>query len=147
MANEFCTCLWHNVKERLQLSVITNNMLSPSFFPPISGEENSPGWLCGEDEGKTMAPFCCPLLTCHMPVFSVKSPERKVNLTPRKFVSHRQQVYHMFITFKRAKSHYFNTIYSCVQTFLSELLKQLSFLKVAKLSGGPFCVTGNSPNC
>uniref|UniRef100_A0A7N8XE01 Rho guanine nucleotide exchange factor (GEF) 10-like a n=1 Tax=Mastacembelus armatus TaxID=205130 RepID=A0A7N8XE01_9TELE len=25
-------------------------------------EENSPGWLCGEDEGKTMAPFWCPLL-------------------------------------------------------------------------------------
>uniref|UniRef100_A0A7N8XSQ1 Rho guanine nucleotide exchange factor (GEF) 10-like a n=1 Tax=Mastacembelus armatus TaxID=205130 RepID=A0A7N8XSQ1_9TELE len=32
-------------------------------------EENSPGWLCGEDEGKTMAPFWCPLLACHMPVF------------------------------------------------------------------------------
>uniref|UniRef100_A0A8D0A2G8 Rho guanine nucleotide exchange factor 10 like n=1 Tax=Sander lucioperca TaxID=283035 RepID=A0A8D0A2G8_SANLU len=31
--------------------------------------ENSPGWLCGEDEGKTMAPFWCPLLACHMPVF------------------------------------------------------------------------------
>ncbi|XP_040889833.1 rho guanine nucleotide exchange factor 10-like protein isoform X2 [Toxotes jaculatrix] len=41
-------------------------------------EENSPGWLCGEDEGKTMAPLCCPLLSCHMPVFAMKSPERKL---------------------------------------------------------------------
>ncbi|XP_041813379.1 rho guanine nucleotide exchange factor 10-like protein isoform X1 [Chelmon rostratus] len=41
-------------------------------------EENSPGWLCGEDEGKTMAPFWCPLLACHMPVFATKSPERKL---------------------------------------------------------------------
>ncbi|XP_026162721.1 rho guanine nucleotide exchange factor 10-like protein isoform X2 [Mastacembelus armatus] len=41
-------------------------------------EENSPGWLCGEDEGKTMAPFWCPLLACHMPVFAVKSPDRKL---------------------------------------------------------------------
>uniref|UniRef100_A0A8D0AE56 Rho guanine nucleotide exchange factor 10 like n=1 Tax=Sander lucioperca TaxID=283035 RepID=A0A8D0AE56_SANLU len=40
--------------------------------------ENSPGWLCGEDEGKTMAPFWCPLLACHMPVFATKSPERKL---------------------------------------------------------------------
>uniref|UniRef100_A0A7N6BPD4 DH domain-containing protein n=1 Tax=Anabas testudineus TaxID=64144 RepID=A0A7N6BPD4_ANATE len=36
-------------------------------------DENSPGWLSGEDEGKTVAPFCCPLLACHMPVFAVKS--------------------------------------------------------------------------
>ncbi|XP_029990135.1 rho guanine nucleotide exchange factor 10-like protein isoform X3 [Sphaeramia orbicularis] len=41
-------------------------------------EENSPGWLCGEDEGKTMAPFWGPLLACHMPVFAMKSPERKL---------------------------------------------------------------------
>ncbi|XP_041639947.1 rho guanine nucleotide exchange factor 10-like protein isoform X5 [Cheilinus undulatus] len=41
-------------------------------------EENSPGWLYGEDEGKTMAPFWCPLLTCHMPVFATKSAERKL---------------------------------------------------------------------
>ncbi|XP_074521516.1 rho guanine nucleotide exchange factor 10-like protein isoform X2 [Halichoeres trimaculatus] len=41
-------------------------------------EENSPGWLCGEDEGKTMAPFWCPLLACHMPVFATKSAERKL---------------------------------------------------------------------
>uniref|UniRef100_A0A3Q3Q3U4 DH domain-containing protein n=1 Tax=Monopterus albus TaxID=43700 RepID=A0A3Q3Q3U4_MONAL len=41
-------------------------------------EENSPGWLCREDEGKTMTPFRCPLLACHMPVFAVKSPERKL---------------------------------------------------------------------
>ncbi|XP_077429048.1 rho guanine nucleotide exchange factor 10-like protein isoform X2 [Vanacampus margaritifer] len=41
-------------------------------------EENSPGWLYGEHEGKTTAPFWCPLLTCHMPVFATKSPERKL---------------------------------------------------------------------
>ncbi|XP_054473058.1 rho guanine nucleotide exchange factor 10-like protein isoform X2 [Anoplopoma fimbria] len=41
-------------------------------------EENSPGWLCGQDEGKTMAPFWYPLLACHMPVFATKSPERKL---------------------------------------------------------------------
>ncbi|XP_031727608.1 rho guanine nucleotide exchange factor 10-like protein isoform X1 [Anarrhichthys ocellatus] len=41
-------------------------------------EENSLGWLCGQDEGKTMSPFSCPLLACHMPVFATKSPERKL---------------------------------------------------------------------
>ncbi|XP_028261452.1 rho guanine nucleotide exchange factor 10-like protein isoform X2 [Parambassis ranga] len=41
-------------------------------------EENSPGWLCGEDEGKTIAPFWHPLLACHMPVFATKSSERKL---------------------------------------------------------------------
>ncbi|XP_047438370.1 rho guanine nucleotide exchange factor 10-like protein isoform X2 [Mugil cephalus] len=41
-------------------------------------EENSPGWLYGEDEGKTIAPFWSPLLACHMPVFATKSPERKL---------------------------------------------------------------------
>uniref|UniRef100_A0A8C6SP29 Rho guanine nucleotide exchange factor (GEF) 10-like a n=2 Tax=Neogobius melanostomus TaxID=47308 RepID=A0A8C6SP29_9GOBI len=33
-------------------------------------EENTPGWLCGEDDGKTMPPFWFPLLACHMPVFA-----------------------------------------------------------------------------
>ncbi|XP_077384551.1 rho guanine nucleotide exchange factor 10-like protein isoform X2 [Festucalex cinctus] len=41
-------------------------------------EENSPGWLYDEHEGKTTAPFWCPLLTCHIPVFATKSPERKL---------------------------------------------------------------------
>uniref|UniRef100_A0AAV2M798 DH domain-containing protein n=1 Tax=Knipowitschia caucasica TaxID=637954 RepID=A0AAV2M798_KNICA len=41
-------------------------------------EENTPGWLCGEDDGKTMPPFWYPLLACHMPVFATKSPERKL---------------------------------------------------------------------
>ncbi|XP_061543054.1 rho guanine nucleotide exchange factor 10-like protein isoform X1 [Phycodurus eques] len=41
-------------------------------------EENSPGWLYGEHEGRTTAPFWCPLLACHMPVFATKSPERKL---------------------------------------------------------------------
>uniref|UniRef100_A0A3Q1AT68 DH domain-containing protein n=1 Tax=Amphiprion ocellaris TaxID=80972 RepID=A0A3Q1AT68_AMPOC len=42
-------------------------------------EENSPGWLCGEDDGKTIASFWYPLLACNMTVFATKSPERKVN--------------------------------------------------------------------
>ncbi|KAM4588604.1 rho guanine nucleotide exchange factor 10-like protein isoform 1-T1 [Odontesthes bonariensis] len=41
-------------------------------------EDNSPGWLYGEDEGKTIAPFWCPLLACHMPVFATKSAGRKL---------------------------------------------------------------------
>ncbi|XP_051932912.1 rho guanine nucleotide exchange factor 10-like protein isoform X2 [Hippocampus zosterae] len=41
-------------------------------------EENSPGWLYEEHEGKPTAPFWCPLLACHMPVFATKSPERKL---------------------------------------------------------------------
>ncbi|XP_017160124.1 rho guanine nucleotide exchange factor 10-like protein [Poecilia reticulata] len=41
-------------------------------------EENSRGWLYGEDEGKTIVPFSCPLLACHMPVFATKSAERKL---------------------------------------------------------------------
>lgn len=41
-------------------------------------EENTPGWLYGEDEGKIMRPFCYPLLACHMPVFASKLPERKL---------------------------------------------------------------------
>lgn len=56
--------------------------IKKSLFFSMSGEENSPGWLCGEDEGKAMAPFWCPLLACHMPVFATKSPDRKVNPLP-----------------------------------------------------------------
>ncbi|XP_061833617.1 rho guanine nucleotide exchange factor 10-like protein isoform X4 [Nerophis lumbriciformis] len=41
-------------------------------------EENSPGWLYGEHEEKTTAPFWCPLLASRMPVFATKSPERKL---------------------------------------------------------------------
>lgn len=48
----------------------------------VSGEENSPGWLCGEDEGKIVTQLCCPLLACHLPVFAMKSPKRKVALPP-----------------------------------------------------------------
>ncbi|XP_041744356.2 rho guanine nucleotide exchange factor 10-like protein isoform X1 [Coregonus clupeaformis] len=40
-------------------------------------EENTPGWFCAEDEGKTMAPFW-PLLTCSVPVFATKSSDRKL---------------------------------------------------------------------
>uniref|UniRef100_A0A8C6PWU3 Rho guanine nucleotide exchange factor 10 like n=1 Tax=Nothobranchius furzeri TaxID=105023 RepID=A0A8C6PWU3_NOTFU len=43
-------------------------------------EENSPGWLSGEDEGRSIAPFCCPLLACQMPVFATRSQERKLNV-------------------------------------------------------------------
>ncbi|KAM6981307.1 rho guanine nucleotide exchange factor 10-like protein [Aplochiton taeniatus] len=41
-------------------------------------EENAPGWFCGEDDGKSSAPFWCPLLACRMPVFATKSAERKL---------------------------------------------------------------------
>uniref|UniRef100_A0A3Q2NTV0 Rho guanine nucleotide exchange factor 10 like n=1 Tax=Fundulus heteroclitus TaxID=8078 RepID=A0A3Q2NTV0_FUNHE len=37
--------------------------------------ENSRGWLYGEDEGKTIVPFSCPLLASYMPVFATKSLE------------------------------------------------------------------------
>uniref|UniRef100_A0A673YDY4 Rho guanine nucleotide exchange factor 10 like n=1 Tax=Salmo trutta TaxID=8032 RepID=A0A673YDY4_SALTR len=40
-------------------------------------EENTPGWFCAEDEGKTMAPFW-PLLACRVPVFTTKSSDRKL---------------------------------------------------------------------
>nr|XP_046198494.1 rho guanine nucleotide exchange factor 10-like protein isoform X2 [Oncorhynchus gorbuscha] len=39
-------------------------------------EENTPGWFCAEDEGKTMSPFW-PLLACRVPVFTTKSSDRK----------------------------------------------------------------------
>uniref|UniRef100_A0A8C8M150 DH domain-containing protein n=1 Tax=Oncorhynchus tshawytscha TaxID=74940 RepID=A0A8C8M150_ONCTS len=42
-------------------------------------EENTPGWFCAEDEGKTMSPFW-PLLACRVPVFTTKSSDRKVSL-------------------------------------------------------------------
>ncbi|CAL8336717.1 unnamed protein product [Lota lota] len=41
-------------------------------------EENTRGWFCGEDGGKPMPPSGCPLLACRMPVFAVKSPDRKL---------------------------------------------------------------------
>ncbi|XP_023852227.1 rho guanine nucleotide exchange factor 10-like protein isoform X3 [Salvelinus sp. IW2-2015] len=40
-------------------------------------EENTPGWFCAEDEGKTMSPFW-PLLACRVPVFTTKSSDRKL---------------------------------------------------------------------
>ncbi|TWW62743.1 Rho guanine nucleotide exchange factor 10-like protein [Takifugu flavidus] len=46
--------------------------------PTEQREENSPGWFCGEDEGKVMARGCCPLLASHMSVFAMKSPDRKL---------------------------------------------------------------------
>uniref|UniRef100_A0A8C7YVS4 Rho guanine nucleotide exchange factor (GEF) 10-like a n=1 Tax=Oryzias sinensis TaxID=183150 RepID=A0A8C7YVS4_9TELE len=49
--------------------------------------ENSPGWLYGEDEGKTIASFSSPLLVCHMPVFATKSAERKVSLLCQEYFS------------------------------------------------------------
>uniref|UniRef100_A0A8C1GD43 Rho guanine nucleotide exchange factor (GEF) 10-like a n=1 Tax=Cyprinus carpio TaxID=7962 RepID=A0A8C1GD43_CYPCA len=35
-------------------------------------DENTPGWFSAEDDGKTKAPFWCPLLACRMPVFTSK---------------------------------------------------------------------------
>lgn len=45
----------------------------------FSGEENTPGWLSAEDDGKTKASFSCPLLACRMPVLSSKAQEWKVS--------------------------------------------------------------------
>uniref|UniRef100_A0A6Q2ZIZ0 Rho guanine nucleotide exchange factor (GEF) 10-like a n=1 Tax=Esox lucius TaxID=8010 RepID=A0A6Q2ZIZ0_ESOLU len=44
----------------------------------IAQEENKPGWICAEDEEKTMAPFW-PLLACRVPVYATKSSKRKLN--------------------------------------------------------------------
>uniref|UniRef100_A0A8C1GD28 Rho guanine nucleotide exchange factor (GEF) 10-like a n=1 Tax=Cyprinus carpio TaxID=7962 RepID=A0A8C1GD28_CYPCA len=41
-------------------------------------DENTPGWFSAEDDGKTKAPFWCPLLACRMPVFTSKAQEWKV---------------------------------------------------------------------
>ncbi|XP_067244123.1 rho guanine nucleotide exchange factor 10-like protein isoform X4 [Chanodichthys erythropterus] len=41
-------------------------------------DENTPGWFSAEDDGKTKAPFWCPLLACRMPVFSSKAHEWKL---------------------------------------------------------------------
>ncbi|XP_061113607.1 rho guanine nucleotide exchange factor 10-like protein isoform X3 [Conger conger] len=41
-------------------------------------EENMPGWFCAEDDGKTKAPFWCPLLACRVPVFSTRMQEQKL---------------------------------------------------------------------
>ncbi|XP_048471089.1 rho guanine nucleotide exchange factor 10-like protein isoform X2 [Rhincodon typus] len=40
-------------------------------------KDNQPGWLCIEDDGKTKAPLCCPLLACHMPMYSSKCQDLK----------------------------------------------------------------------
>nr|XP_023697300.1 rho guanine nucleotide exchange factor 10-like protein isoform X2 [Paramormyrops kingsleyae] len=41
-------------------------------------EENSPGWVCAEDDGKTKTPFCCPLLACRVSVFTTKAQDQKL---------------------------------------------------------------------
>ncbi|XP_060707963.1 rho guanine nucleotide exchange factor 10-like protein isoform X2 [Hemiscyllium ocellatum] len=40
-------------------------------------KDNQPGWLCIEDDGKTKAPFWCPLLACRMPMYSSKCQDLK----------------------------------------------------------------------
>ncbi|XP_066526655.1 rho guanine nucleotide exchange factor 10-like protein isoform X2 [Hoplias malabaricus] len=42
-------------------------------------EENTPGWIPAEDDGRTKAPFWCPLLACRMPVFTSKAQDRKLD--------------------------------------------------------------------
>ncbi|XP_051895401.1 rho guanine nucleotide exchange factor 10-like protein isoform X3 [Pristis pectinata] len=39
--------------------------------------ENQPGWFCIEDDGKTKAPFWCPLLACRMPMYGSKCQDLK----------------------------------------------------------------------
>nr|XP_046252335.1 rho guanine nucleotide exchange factor 10-like protein isoform X2 [Scatophagus argus] len=41
-------------------------------------QENILGWECAEEDGKTKAPLCCPLLTCKLPVFSSKASTLKL---------------------------------------------------------------------
>ncbi|KAM6977926.1 LOW QUALITY PROTEIN: rho guanine nucleotide exchange factor 10-like protein [Aplochiton taeniatus] len=41
-------------------------------------EENLPGWDHAEDDGKTKAPFWCPLLACRVPVLSPRTPQPKL---------------------------------------------------------------------
>ncbi|XP_058229457.1 rho guanine nucleotide exchange factor 10-like protein isoform X2 [Hemibagrus wyckioides] len=41
-------------------------------------EENTPGWICAEDDGRTKAPLWCPLLACRMPVFTSKAQDCKL---------------------------------------------------------------------
>ncbi|KAK2874162.1 hypothetical protein Q8A67_021315 [Cirrhinus molitorella] len=40
--------------------------------------ENTPGWFSAEDDGKTKAPFWCPLLACRIPVFTSRAQEWKL---------------------------------------------------------------------
>lgn len=65
----------------------------------ISGEENSPGWFCGEDEGKVMARGCCPLLASHMSVFAMKSHDRKVRALPYSTGLHLAYLFNPFTSF------------------------------------------------
>nr|XP_020440941.1 rho guanine nucleotide exchange factor 10-like protein isoform X2 [Monopterus albus] len=41
-------------------------------------QENTPGWECAAEDGKTKAPFSCPLLTCKLPVLSPKTHTLKL---------------------------------------------------------------------
>ncbi|XP_052396677.1 rho guanine nucleotide exchange factor 10-like protein isoform X4 [Carassius gibelio] len=41
-------------------------------------DENSPGWVCVEDDEKTKPPFWCPLLACQLPVFTPKMQDLKL---------------------------------------------------------------------
>ncbi|XP_053530160.1 rho guanine nucleotide exchange factor 10-like protein isoform X3 [Ictalurus punctatus] len=41
-------------------------------------EENTPGWICAEDDWRTKAPLWCPLLACRMPVFTSKVQDCKL---------------------------------------------------------------------
>ncbi|KAM7412370.1 hypothetical protein PAMA_022041 [Pampus argenteus] len=41
-------------------------------------QENTTEWECTEEDGKTKAPFSCPLLTCKIPIFSSKTHTLKL---------------------------------------------------------------------
>lgn len=43
-----------------------------------SGKENTSGWECAEEDGKTKALLSCPLLTCKLSVFSSRTHTLKV---------------------------------------------------------------------
>ncbi|KAK2898072.1 rho guanine nucleotide exchange factor 10-like protein isoform X2 [Channa argus] len=41
-------------------------------------QENTPGWECPEEDGKTKAQFSCPLLSCKLPVLSPRTHTLKL---------------------------------------------------------------------
>lgn len=115
---------------------VTENKVFHVF---ILGEENSPGWLCGEDEGRTMVPLWCPLLACHMPVFATKSPERKVSHLPT-LQNSDHKTHNVSLTCV-LKAEHLNPINSAAQFKRRSLVQASSISKIYKA-----CVVKRSVN-
>ncbi|XP_062842217.1 rho guanine nucleotide exchange factor 10-like protein [Trichomycterus rosablanca] len=43
-------------------------------------EENTPGWICAEDDERTKTPFWCPLLAWRTPIFTSKAQDCKLKV-------------------------------------------------------------------